>query len=199
MPPSSRKDRGRTKTSDPKGRVRRGRPKVCVFCTEHIPWVDYKDMNLLRRFMSDRGKIKSRANTGTCSQHQSDVALAIKNARELALLPYAVRTLAGDKSAGRRGRGGPGGRPGPSRPHRARLPRLRAPLTGLPTGERRGRWHRRDDLAEPRPPIVVDDAGRGRPSDDDVQSTDVLHRRRSTGPRRPGRTTALPAVMRLMS
>jgi len=111
VPPSSRKDRGRTKTSDPKGRVRRGRPKVCIFCTEHIPWVDYKDMNLLRRFMSDRGKIKSRANTGTCSQHQSDVALAIKNARELALLPYAVRTLAGDKSAGRRGRGGPGGRP----------------------------------------------------------------------------------------
>jgi small subunit ribosomal protein S18 len=110
VPPSSRKDRGRTKTSDPKGRVRRGRPKVCVFCTEHIPWVDYKDMNLLRRFMSDRGKIKSRANTGTCSQHQSDVALAIKNARELALLPYAVRTLAGDKSAGRRGRGA--GRPG---------------------------------------------------------------------------------------
>ena len=98
MPPSSRKDRGRTKASDPKGRVRRGRPKVCIFCTEHIPWVDYKDMNLLRRFMSDRGKIKSRANTGTCSQHQSDVALAIKNARELALLPYAVRTLAGDKS-----------------------------------------------------------------------------------------------------
>jgi small subunit ribosomal protein S18 len=111
VPPSSRKDRGRTKTSDPKGRVRRGRPKVCVFCTEHIPWVDYKDMNLLRRFMSDRGKIKSRANTGTCRQHQADVALAIKNARELALLPYAVRTLAGDKSAGRRGRGGPGGRP----------------------------------------------------------------------------------------
>jgi small subunit ribosomal protein S18 len=111
VPPSSRKDRGRTKASDPKGRVRRGRPKVCIFCTEHIRWVDYKDMNLLRRFMSDRGKIKSRANTGTCSQHQSDVALAIKNARELALLPYAVRTLAGDKSAGRRGRGGPGGRP----------------------------------------------------------------------------------------
>jgi len=99
--------------------VRRGRPKVCVFCTEHIDWVDYKDMNLLRRFMSDRGKIKSRANTGTCSQHQSDVALAIKNARELALLPYAVRTLAGDKSAGRRGRGGPGrpsDRPTPAGP-----------------------------------------------------------------------------------
>ena len=108
VPPSSRKDRGRTKPSDAKGRVRRGRPKVCVFCSERIAWVDYKDTNMLRRFMSDRGKIKSRANTGTCSQHQSDVAVAIKNSRELALLPYAVRTLAGDKSAGRRGRG-PGG------------------------------------------------------------------------------------------
>jgi small subunit ribosomal protein S18 len=128
VPPSSRKDRGRTKPSDPKGRVRRGRPKVCVFCTEHIPWVDYKDMNLLRRFMSDRGKIKSRANTGTCSQHQSDVALAIKNARELALLPYAVRTLAGDKSAGRRGRGGPGG---PGRPGGDRPP---APAAAVPGG-----------------------------------------------------------------
>jgi hypothetical protein len=83
-------------------------------------------MNLLRRFMSDRGKIKSRANTGTCSQHQSDVALAIKNARELALLPYAVRTLAGDKSAGRRGRGGPGGRP-TDRPDRPTAPPAAAP------------------------------------------------------------------------
>jgi len=140
VPPSSRKDRGRTKTSDPKGRVRRGRPKVCIFCTEHIPWVDYKDMNLLRRFMSDRGKIKSRANTGTCRQHQSDVALAIKNARELALLPYAVRTLAGDKSAGRRGRGGPGGRPDrPDRPDRPAAPSA-APsppgaVDGAPAGD----------------------------------------------------------------
>jgi small subunit ribosomal protein S18 len=131
VPPSSRKDRGRTKPSDPKGRVRRGRPKVCIFCTEHIAWVDYKDMNLLRRFMSDRGKIKSRANTGTCSQHQSDVALAIKNARELALLPYAVRTLAGDKSAGRRGRGGPGG-PG-GRPDRPSGPPA-APSSDTPDG-----------------------------------------------------------------
>jgi small subunit ribosomal protein S18 len=131
VPPSSRKDRGRTKPSDPKGRVRRGRPKVCIFCTEHIAWVDYKDMNLLRRFMSDRGKIKSRANTGTCSQHQSDVALAIKNARELALLPYAVRTLAGDKSAGRRGRGGPGG-PG-GRPDRPSGPPS-APSSDTPDG-----------------------------------------------------------------
>ena len=139
MPPSSRKDRGRTKPSDAKGRVRRGRPKVCVFCAERIAWVDYKDTNMLRRFMSDRGKIKSRANTGTCSQHQSDVAIAIKNARELALLPYAVRTLAGDKSAGRRGRGA--GRPGerPDRPPTAGPAAAAAPASidgeSIPSGD----------------------------------------------------------------
>jgi ribosomal protein S18 len=112
MPPAS-KDRTRGKAGDAKGRVRRGKPKVCLFCAEHITWVDYKDTNLLRRFMTDRGKIKARGNTGTCAQHQRDVALAIKTARELALLPYVVRTLAADKSGGRRGRGPgrPGGRP----------------------------------------------------------------------------------------
>ena len=107
------KDRSRGKAGDAKGRVRRGKPKVCVFCSEHITWVDYKDTNLLRRFMTDRGKIKARGNTGTCAQHQRDVALAIKTARELALLPYVVRTLAADKAGGRRGRGPGrmGGRP----------------------------------------------------------------------------------------
>ena len=104
------KDRSRTKPNDAKGRVRRGRPKVCMFCAQHITWVDYKDTNLLRRFITDRGKIKARTNTGTCAQHQRDVALAIKTARELVMLPYLVRTLAADKSSGRRGR--PGGRPG---------------------------------------------------------------------------------------
>lgn len=93
-----------------KGRVRRGRPKVCRFCAEDSPWVDYKDVNLLRRFMNDRGRIKSRGATGTCAQHQRDVAAAIKTARELALLPYVVRTTAGD-NADRR----PGGRRGQDR------------------------------------------------------------------------------------
>jgi ribosomal protein S18 len=105
------KNRNRTKPNDPKGRVRRGRPKVCLFCAEHIPWVDYKDTNLLRRFMTDRGKIKARTNTGTCAQHQRDVAVAIKTAREMAMLPYVVRTLAADKSNGRKGGGS--GRSGP--------------------------------------------------------------------------------------
>ena len=87
-----------------KGRVRRGRPKVCLFCAERSDWVDYKDINVLRRFVNDRGRIRARGATGTCTQHQRDVAVAIKTARELALLPYSVRTLA--PGAGDR-RGGP--------------------------------------------------------------------------------------------
>jgi small subunit ribosomal protein S18 len=101
-PKPTDKGRSRSKSADSKARVRRGKPKVCVFCGDHTTWVDYKDVNLLRRFMSDRGKIKSRGNTGTCAQHQRDVAKAIKVARELALLPYAVRTFAGDKAGPRR-------------------------------------------------------------------------------------------------
>ena len=81
-----------------------GKKKVCVFCSEHIAYVDYKDVNLLRRFMSDRGKIRARRVSGNCSQHQSAVAIAIKTARELALLPYSQRTV----SESRGGRGGPG-------------------------------------------------------------------------------------------
>jgi len=86
-----------------------------MLCKDRVTHVDYKDSSLLRRFMSERGKIKSRSSTGTCTQHQAAVAVAIKNAREMALLPYVVRTLAGDKG-GRRGRGGPGGGRGDSRP-----------------------------------------------------------------------------------
>ncbi|HYA69520.1 MAG TPA: 30S ribosomal protein S18, partial [Acidimicrobiales bacterium] len=62
-----------------------------------MEYVDFKDTAYLRRFMSERGKIKSRANTGTCVQHQSAIAIAIKTAREMALLPYAVRTAMGNK------------------------------------------------------------------------------------------------------
>ena len=91
--------------------VRRGgKPKVCVFCADKTTWVDYKDVNVLRRFMSDRGKIKARSASGCCAQHQRDMALAIKTARELALLPYVQRTVS-DGRGGRGGRGpGRGGR-----------------------------------------------------------------------------------------
>jgi small subunit ribosomal protein S18 len=81
-----------------------GKDRVCAFCADPALLVDYKDVNLLRRFVSDRGKIKARRATGLCAQHQRDVQVAIKTARELALLPYAQR--APERSAGRGPRGG---------------------------------------------------------------------------------------------
>ncbi|MGH3356819.1 MAG: 30S ribosomal protein S18 [Nocardioidaceae bacterium] len=68
--------------------VRKPKKKVCVFCKEQATYVDYKDTNLLRKFISDRGKIRARRVTGNCVQHQRDVATAVKNSREVALLPY---------------------------------------------------------------------------------------------------------------
>src|SRR4051794_21695466 len=68
--------------------VRKPKKKVCAFCKDKTAYVDYKDTALLRKFISDRGKIRARRVTGNCTQHQRDVAMAIKNAREMALLPY---------------------------------------------------------------------------------------------------------------
>src|SRR5579859_4420603 len=82
----------------------RGKKKVCIFCKDHVTWVDYKDINLLKRFMSDRGKIRSRRVSGNCAQHQRDVQVAIKTAREVALLPYAQRTVS-ERGPGRGPRG----------------------------------------------------------------------------------------------
>jgi small subunit ribosomal protein S18 len=93
---------------------RKIKKKVCIFCKDKSAWVDYKDVNLLRKFMSDRGKIRARRVTGNCSQHQRDVAVAIKTARELALLPYTMRTMS--ESRGGRGGGGRGPRPGVEAP-----------------------------------------------------------------------------------
>src|SRR5579875_3903666 len=76
------RDRDRGSKRVPKDARPRGKKKVCVFCKEHVTWVDYKDVNLLRRFMSDRGKIRSRRVTGNCAQHQRDVQVAIKTASE---------------------------------------------------------------------------------------------------------------------
>ncbi len=64
------------------------RKKPCQFCSDKSPQIDYKDTALLRKFISDRGKIRARRVTGNCSQHQRDIATAVKNAREMALLPY---------------------------------------------------------------------------------------------------------------
>ena len=62
--------------------------KACSFCKDKKADIDYKDTALLRRFLSDRGKIRSRRVTGNCVQHQRDVAVAVKNSREVALLPF---------------------------------------------------------------------------------------------------------------
>lgn len=72
----------------PKPPVRKIKKKVCGFCKETAPAIDYKDTALLRKFISDRGKIRARRVTGCCTQHQRDIAIAVKNAREVALLPY---------------------------------------------------------------------------------------------------------------
>jgi small subunit ribosomal protein S18 len=65
--------------------------KACIFCKDKIAYVDYKDVMMLRKFVSERGKIRARRVTGNCVQHQRDVASAVKNAREMALLPYSAR------------------------------------------------------------------------------------------------------------
>ena len=84
--------------ANPKKQQRRARPttgsrrrKYCYFCKEDVEVVDYKDYGTLRRFMSERGKIRSRRTTGACRRHQRQVAVAIKRAREVALLPYSSR------------------------------------------------------------------------------------------------------------
>jgi small subunit ribosomal protein S18 len=72
----------------PKPVLRKPKKKVCAFCKDKGQMIDYKDTGLLRKFISDRGKIRARRVSGNCRQHQRDVAVAVKNAREVALLPY---------------------------------------------------------------------------------------------------------------
>ena len=69
--------------------LRKQKKKVCQFCRKDAQTIDYKDTTLLRKFVSDRGKIRARRVTGNCTQHQRDIAMAIKNSREMALMPYS--------------------------------------------------------------------------------------------------------------
>lgn len=73
----------------PRGRGR-WRRRVCRFCEGKVSFVDYKDFNNLRRFVSERGRIESRRKSGTCAKHQRALARAIKRARHLALIPYTA-------------------------------------------------------------------------------------------------------------
>lgn len=70
---------------------RKPRKKVCNFCVDNIDEIDYKDVEKLKRYISDKGKILPRRVTGTCAKHQRKVNEAIKRARHIALLPYTVQ------------------------------------------------------------------------------------------------------------
>jgi small subunit ribosomal protein S18 len=98
------KDRDRRgKGQSERDRRRPPKKKVSILNTENITWIDYKDVNLLRRFMSERAKIRARRVTGNSAQQQRAVARAIRIAREMALLPYSVRQVT-QRSKGGRGR-----------------------------------------------------------------------------------------------
>ena len=90
-----------TRRRDRKGGPGSGRRKSCQYCRDKVEFVDYKDLTSLRKFISDRGKIRSRRITGACRRHQNQIATAVKRARELALLPYV-----GDTRESRDERGG---------------------------------------------------------------------------------------------
>src|SRR5580658_7420036 len=126
----------------PKDLGRRVKKKPCALCRDKVEWVDYKDVPMLRKYMSDRGKIRSRRVTGNCAQHQR--ALAIKTALELVLLPYTQRTVT-ERPGGRRDRGDRGDRT----------------LSDAVAGESRG--PRRDDREREVAveAVVIEDDGQG--------------------------------------
>ena len=71
-------------------RGRRPRRKVCAFCVDKVEHIDYKDVAKLRRFITERGKILPRRISGNCAKHQRQVTVAIKRARNIALLPFTA-------------------------------------------------------------------------------------------------------------
>jgi small subunit ribosomal protein S18 len=81
--------------------ARKPKRKYCQFCKDNVTYIDYKDSQMLRKFTTDRGKIKPRRVTGNCAQHQHQTSIAIKRAREMALLPYAVPVISGRIGRGR--------------------------------------------------------------------------------------------------
>jgi small subunit ribosomal protein S18 len=91
----------RKRPGGPAGGVKR---RNCFFCKEKVAEIDYKNVSQLRRYISEKGKIRSRRITGACRRHQVQVATAVKRAREMALLPYVAEGVEGGEREGR-GRG----------------------------------------------------------------------------------------------
>ena len=87
MPPKDRERTPSRKRTAATGPIRR---RSCYFCKDGIEEVDYKNIAQLRRYVSEKGKIRNRRVTGACRRHQRQVAVAVKRAREMALLPYVV-------------------------------------------------------------------------------------------------------------
>ena len=85
--PKNKQGQGRKRGAATGASTRR---KPCYFCKEKVEEIDYKNYNQLRRYTSEKGKIRSRRISGACRRHQRQVAVAVKRAREVALLPYAV-------------------------------------------------------------------------------------------------------------
>ena len=96
----TQQQRGR-RPGGPAGQIKR---RNCFFCKEHIAEIDYKNVNQLRRYISEKGKIRSRRISGACRRHQVQVAQAVKRAREMALLPYVAEGVEGSERESR-GRG----------------------------------------------------------------------------------------------
>jgi small subunit ribosomal protein S18 len=117
-----------------KDNARRAKKKTSILTTDGIEYVDWKDVNLLRRFMSDRSKVRARRVTGNDAQQQKEVARAIKNAREMALLPYVTRITQQRGGRGDKGDRGPRG-DRPPRPGGPPRPGANAPAAP-PNGER---------------------------------------------------------------
>ena len=90
-------DRGERR---PRPRGRKPRRKVCSFCVDKIEYIDYKDVNRLRRFVNERGKIMPRRMSGNCAKHQRQLSEAIKRARAIALMPYSVEEFAAKRASG---------------------------------------------------------------------------------------------------
>ncbi len=72
------------------GKMRKPKKRVCSFCIDKVESIDYKDVNKLRRYLSERGKIIPRRISGNCAKHQRQLTLAIKRARNIALLPFTT-------------------------------------------------------------------------------------------------------------
>ena len=93
----ARSDSADRRRRRPRGKKRYGfrRKRACAFCADKVRTIDYKNVSLLRRHITNRGKIKPRRKTGLCARHQRRLATAIKRARHIALLPYTADHVRG--------------------------------------------------------------------------------------------------------